>query len=266
MREFKRLFILCLILMTEGIRGAAYNPPASLSPMLQDDAFCATGNCSLMPFLKNPVIGVAFCNRYALADLNQADICCAMPFKGSAYGLRISSDGNNILTNRRLGLCFAHAPNSHFSFGLATDYQYTGIQNYGHASSISLEITLTAHVSDKLSMAFSAVNPLFRQIRRIEHEPVLRAFRFGLLYKVNPKVKLFLDIEKARTYQVNFKPICRYQFQQDFYIQAGFSSHQANCNLGFGYTKKQYRIAFNTLFGQAPGLSHSLSVFYVITR
>ncbi len=269
----KKKVLICVCLSISQVFGIGYYPPAGAralsmggSGLMLADVFSPANNCALMTEMKKPGIGFSFTNRYALKDVNQVAICAVLPFKKIAYGFKLLSDGNNILSDRTIGFSFAHATSKQSGFGIGANYHHYNIRTYGRASVITIEFSLVANITNKLSSSFFVFNPFAARFKDCPGEHLQRTFRMGLLYKINKKISVVCEAEKSRTFRTNIKLACQYQLNPKFHFCIGFSSLQPQCTFGIGFKHKHYTIAYASSLMQAAGSSNNLSFIYEIGK
>jgi hypothetical protein len=222
------------------------------------DAFSPANNCAQMPSLKNPGFGISFTNPYLPWDIRHMVISAAIPINKVAYGVKLSSLGNGILSDQILGLCFAHAATQKLSFGLGANYNWFNIIGYGRRSALSMECSMLAHINEKLSYSFA----IFNLLKSPSTTHLNRVFYMGILYKVNPQVDINIEMEKGSSFMANMKAGCSYKVKPDFYFNIGFASLQAHFTFGICFKRKRHSFGFASQFGRALGISNNFSIIY----
>jgi len=231
---------------------------------MQSNVFCVIQNVSLMTEMKKTGIGLSFVNRFGMKDINHASLCAVIPRQPVAFGFTFQSTGNNTLSEKCLGLSFAHAPFKQISFGISARYQTLSIRGYGHQSHITSDIALTSHLNDKFSSSCRILNLVGSNFSLKHTESFSRTFSLGWRYQFNKKVRLNCEAEKCASFKTNIKTGIVYQVNQLLRFNIGFSSLQAQCTFGFSLKRKQYLLEFATGMVQMAGISTNLSFSYEI--
>jgi hypothetical protein len=228
--------------------------------LMYTEAFCAANNHALMPELKKLSFGLSISNYYILPDLNRLIVCAVMPYKKSAYGIKIGSEGNAVMFDRVIGLGLAHKVHKQLSFGIGANYHFFRIVGYGSRSMITAELSLLSRINDRISTCFHSYNLLGARFRSIPDEPVQRTFRIGLTCRVNSKVMLVAEAEKSYKYRTGLRIGFQYRLNKKFHFNTGISTIQPQWAFGLGFITQSFRIAFAFSIGQIPVMNNNISI------
>ncbi|MFL5752547.1 MAG: hypothetical protein ACJ76F_04000 [Bacteroidia bacterium] len=229
------------------------------------DVWSVQNNQAGMGFLKSPVFGAYYENRFLLKQLSTSAFVAAVPVKKGTFGLTYTGFGYSAYKETKLGLAYGMALSENFSVGLQLDYLNTRIADiYGKANAITGEIGFQGKLSKNVIVAAHVYNPSRAKITNYNNEIIPMQMRLGIQYIFSEKVFILAEAEKGSYSRINFKGGIEYLPAKDIYIRAGGASNPAQASFGLGVNMKGLKCdissAYHSILGFSPqiGLSFSL--------
>ncbi len=267
----RNMMLACLCLTVFVVRGTNLQPCSGApsvflggSGLMTADAFSAVNNCSRMPFVKTTAFGISLMNMY-VKDIHNVTFCTVLPAGNTAFGIKLLSSGNGVLSNTTIGAGCAHRLHQKFSFGMEIDYHVYRINAYGSSSFINAGFACYSEVSGKLACSFHIYNPLRTGFRKTGEKAVSVA-KLGCRYKINSTVSIHTELNKPVHTSTGFSTGVRYDLNRQFYFGAGFSALQGHFTAGFGICKSGLDFACASVFGRAPGSCFNISISYELDK
>jgi len=228
------------------------------------DVWSVQNNQAGTGFLKSPVFGAYYENRFLLKQLSTSSFVTAIPIKKGCFGFTYTGFGYTAYKETKLGLAYAMPLSDNFSVGLQLDYLNTRIADiYGKANALTAEIGFQGKLSKHVIVAGHVYNPTRAKITNYNNEIIPMQLRFGIQYIFSEKVFATAEAEKGSYSKLNLKGGVEYCPAKEFYIRAGGASYPAQASFGVGVNLKGLKCdlssAYHTILGFSPqiGLSYT---------
>jgi hypothetical protein len=228
------------------------------------DVWAVQNNQAGIGFLKSPVFGAYYENRFLLKQLSTSAFAAAIPVKKGAFGLTYTGFGYSAFKETKIGLAYGMALTENFSAGIQLDYLNTRIADiYGKANALTAEIGFQGKLSKKVIVAGHIYNPNRAKMTTYNNEIIPMQIRMGIQYIFSEKVFVLAEAEKSSYSKINLKGGVEYIPAKDVYIRAGGASNPAQASFGVGVNMKGLKCdissAYHSILGFSPQIGLSFS-------
>lgn len=272
-RIFKEAFAATLLLIVSAQLGFSQNSPGARASamggayLVMHDVWSSLHNQAGLVYLDGVSAGVFYENRFGLNELSDRGAVVAMPLGNSAFGLNYHTFGYSSFSTSKTSLAYALKLTDKFSFGLQFNYHSTRIaENYGKASSLSVEGGFLYAMNDKISLAGHISNPNRARLSDFNDERIPTILRIGAGYRFSEKVILTSEIRKASDATPSLRAGVEYIIVEQFALRAGFGSTPAQYSFGFGWKLKTFQLDVATGYHILLGFSPQLSLTYAVGK
>ena len=227
------------------------------------DAWGTFNNQAGLAFLKSPMAGFYFENRYLVKEFSMQAGTLAIPFKPGTIGACYRYFGYSKYYEAKFGLAYSRKLTEHFSAGVQIDYQQTHLaEGYGNYNSVTAEIGLMAEPLKNLTLGFHLYNPGRVKKTAPFEEKIPTVMRLGLGYHFEGKASILFETEKDLDQEPIYKGGLEIKSFENLFLRGGFSSGYEQYSFGLGY--KLRRIVADLAFTKHYylGFSPHISVGY----
>jgi hypothetical protein len=232
-----------------------------------NDVWSSQNNQAGLGFLKNPVFGAYYENRFLLKQLSTSAFAAALPIKRGAFGLTYTGFGYSAFKETKVGLAYGLSLSDYFSVGVQLDYLNTRIADiYGTAHAITGEIGFQGKLSKNVIVAGHLYNPNRAKITNYNNEVIPMQLRLGIQYIFSKKVFVITEAEKGSYSPINIKAGVEYAPVKEIYIRAGGASNPAQASFGMGVNLKSFKVDLSSAYHSVLGFSPQIGLSYTIGK
>ncbi len=272
-RIFMEAFAAVLLLILSAQLGFSQNSPGARAAamggayLVMHDVWSSLHNQGGLVYLDGISAGVFYENRFGLTELSDRGAVVAMPVGNSAFGLSYHTFGYSSFSTSKTSLAYALKLTDKFSFGLQFNYHNTRIaENYGKASSLSVEGGFLYKMNDRISLAGHISNPNRARLSDFNDERIPTTLRIGVGYRFSERVILTGEIRKASDATPSLRAGVEYIIVEQFALRAGFGSTPAQYSFGFGWKLKTFQLDVATGYHIVLGFTPQLSLTYAVGK
>lgn len=231
------------------------------------DVWSVQNNQAGMGFLKSPVFGAYYENRFLLKQLSTSAFVAAVPVKKGTFGLTYTGFGYSAYKETKLGLAYGMALSENFSVGLQLDYLNTRIADiYGKANALTSEIGFQGKLSKHVIVAAHVYNPTRAKMTNYNNEIIPMQLRLGIQYTFSEKVIVLAEAEKSSYNKLNIRGGIEYLPAKEVYIRAGGSSSPAQASFGVGVNLKGLKCDLSSAYHSILGFSPQIGLSFVFGK
>jgi len=166
-RQLAHLIVLCFFVTY--VKAGNINYPAgarsaglSGASVTLSDAWGTFNNQAALSFLKKPIIGFYFENKFLVQEFELQAGTFAVPFKPGTFGFCYRFFGYSKYNEAKFGLAYGRKFTNHFAVGVQVDYLQTHIaESYGNYNAITAEIGMLAEPIKNFNIGFQIYNSPF---------------------------------------------------------------------------------------------------------
>jgi hypothetical protein len=232
------------------------------SVTLQDGWSCFNNQAGL-GYLKDPVCGFYFENRYNVKEFSTKSGFIAYPFHPGSVALSYRHFGYSKYYESKIGLAFGRKLAKRFAVGVQVNYLQTHIaEDYENYHSVAAEIGLLSEPMDNFYIGFHLFNPTKIKTENSLEQSLPTSIRFGFSYILEGKALLAVETVK----DIYTKPMLRMGMELDtsekLFARLGFTTVINHFSLGLGYSLKNCTADISFTDNQILGYTPQMSVMF----
>ena len=238
------------------------------SAVMLSDIWSAYNNQAGLIGLEGLQGGAYYHNLFSMGGLADQGFVVAFGQKERAFALNVSTFGQDVYSENRYGLAYAMKLGDKLDLGVQLNYHNTSIkvEDYGARSSLTAEIGLVSHLTDKFDLAFHLFNPSQTQLSEYEDERLPTVMSLGGSYAFNEKVILVSEVTKDIDTETILRAGIEYRIVETVYIRGGVSSEPTLSSFGAGVVLGQLDLDIAASYHNVLGYSTQLSLSYSFDR
>jgi hypothetical protein len=152
------------------------------------DAFSASSNQALLPFITTPVAGIYAERRFMLKELNACAAAMAWPLKHSGAGIAINYFGSRQFNTSDISIGYGRALDENIAAGIQFNYTMVRAAGYGSSNMFNGGVGLLWRATDKVYVGMHVDNPAGSRFGENAQEKTAFVYRGGVGYEANDKV------------------------------------------------------------------------------
>lgn len=228
-----------------------------------NDVWAFQNNPAALADIRHFEIGVAYQNRFLLADLNYQSLACAIPIKKGTVSFGGNVEGFSEYRAYKAGVGYSMQLSEKFYAGVQVNY--LGIQLpsvYGSTHNVSGDLGLYVKITKNWKMGAVVQNLTRTKKSEFRDERFRTLFKLGSSLIFSDIVTVHVELEKDLNNPIRVKGGVEYEPINHFFIRGGIKSGPIEGAFGFGYHFKQIKIGLGTTFIQRIGWSPNLSISF----
>lgn len=229
------------------VSGSDLDNPAQ--PALADDLSASSG--SVIPF--------------GLTDLAAFSGAVACRKDKAGMGLGLVTLGNRLYRENLLKGSFSFRLTDGISMGGALNCCQLNIERYGSTVAVGLDLGMLGRPAEWVSLGMKAAN-VNRPALGQDREELSQSLSIGGSVEPVDNVTLSFELYCQRDWPSQLCIGQEYRHRSFLAIRAGFSDRPREASLGFGAIHRNLRVDYAVRTHPDLGLSHCLSVGYIIQR
>ncbi len=204
------------------------------------DGWCTFNNQAGLGFLKSPVFGFHFENRFLVKELSAQAGTFAMPFKPGALAISYRFFGYSKYYESKFGLAYGMKFTNRFAAGVQINYLQTHIaEGYGNSNALAAEFGLLAQPIDNFYVGAHIFNPTMTRHNGLPEEIIPTVFRLGFSYVFDGKATILFETEKDLVLKPAYKGGIEVKAVGNLFLRGGFSTGYEQYSFGLGYKYKK---------------------------
>ncbi|PID88539.1 MAG: hypothetical protein CSB03_00845 [Bacteroidia bacterium] len=209
------------------------------------DLWAVANNQAGIAFLKRPVLGVAYEERFRMKEMSLKTVAFALPTNRIGnFGASFTYFGDTEYNESRINLAYGRMLGEHFAMGVAFDYigmSVEGNSESASAGTVTGELGIMAEPIENLWLSAHVYNPFGVKISEANYEEKLPTLlRFGALYHFDEDLLFVAEIEKDIDYDVRVKAGVEYTVLDKFIFRGGIATKPTEYSGGFGLRLKSF--------------------------
>jgi hypothetical protein len=197
-----------------------------------------------LAFLKEKSILVTAEVRGLDTDLKAFALAFGLPTTSGTFTLNVQHRGSKNFQEEKMGLGYARRFSEKISAGAQFDWLLVRVPDYGQKNILTFELGFNALISKDLELGFHLYNPVLANVSESENVPAV--FVLGLIYTLNPKVKMSLEAEKNIISPLNLRMAFEYFPVQNVTLRMGYALEPSIWSFGLGYALEHFQIGIGT--------------------
>lgn len=242
--------------------GARFSAMANATVMMPD-LWSLSHNQAGLGWLKRPVIGFHFENKFAVPQYSLSALGAAIPMKPGTLGVLFYYFGYSKYHDTRIGLSFGRAFTDHFAAGIQLNYIATYIaDDYGSYHSLVAEGGFIAQPLNNLYLGFHIYNITASKMSNPEREALPVIFRIGAGYEFQKVLFVSVETEKNVDEKAVFRTGVEVNAVENFFLRAGYSTTPSRPSFGIGYLFRGLRGDLSFTLHPQLGFTPYFSLLY----
>lgn len=200
-------------------------------------------------------------NRFQGTGIRGYSLGAALPVgKNGCFGGTIEHYGLPEYHQRHYRTGFGLALTQKVSIGTSFGVKTYSIAAYPPGLSLNIDLGLTYHITDLITLGWSGFQPFYNSINTIPETPV---HIFGVKYKASEPIRLSIQFEKEKKLNWVIKYAMEYWVVPQFGVRIGLARGATVLNAGFGL-KVNPQLFIDGAFSihSALGITPALSLHY----
>lgn len=227
------------------------------------DVWSTHHNQAGLAWLKKPVAGVYYQNKFSISQLSNFGLAYAHPIKKGTFAIQWSNFGYKLYQENKVGFAYALQLSEKLSGGIQLDYLSTRLGGiYGSNAAFTAEAGLQAKLTNKLTLGAHIFNPSRTKLNDYNDEAIKTVMRLGLGYKLSEKVNLVVETEKDVDHVAALKSGIEYNANKKISFRGGVSTGPTIGAFGFGLNMEKYQLNIAATYHQTLGFSPEISFNY----
>ncbi len=227
------------------------------------DVWSANHNQAGLAFLKKPVAGTYYENRFFLKEIGVKGLAFALPVKDGVFGMSFNYSGGSWYNESKFGLAYAKTFGEKLSIGMQMNYMGIRIaEGYGSKSALTAEVGILAKLTNELTIGAHIFNPTHAKLAEYNNEKIATIMRLGLDYKFNKKVILALETLKNSSEKPTLKVGLEYQIMEKIFLRTGIATKPSLNTFGIGVKLNSLILDFASSVHPVLGFSPKMSMAY----
>ncbi len=221
--------------------GARFDAMANATVMIPD-LWSLSHNQAGLGWIRRPVVGFHFENKFAVPQYSLSALGAAIPVKPGTIGFMFYYFGYSKYHDTRFAVSFGRAFTERFAAGIQLNYIGTYIADeYGTYSSIVAEGGIIAEPVKNLYLGAHVNNFTASKMTNPERERLPVIFRVGAGYQIQNIIFFSVETEKNLDEKAVFRTGVELSALQNFFLRAGYSTNPSRPSFGLGYLFKGFR-------------------------
>ena len=272
----KRLILICCLFVCMSLPGWASGEriptggrAAGMSgaAVASIDLWSLRNNQAGLAWLDAVSAGLAFENRFLLAEISLQDVGVVVPFNFGTIGISVKRYGNKLCNELQGGLAFARKFGKRFSMGIEFDYLRFHLDgDYGNRNLVSCQIGMIYQPDKKITLGVHIVNPIPVKITETPAEYLPSSISAGLAWHLSGAFLVMAEVEKDLMNLPVFRAGAEYHFSRPLFARIGISTNPVAFSFGFGVETGRLTIDFASGYHPSLGFSPSCSLSYSFKR
>jgi hypothetical protein len=221
----------------------------------------------------NPAAAATMCDRtfsisaaptpFGLAELSTVDIAFLQPFKPGSLAVTASVFGSDLYRETVVSLSAGGPLLKTLDVGLSFTAYALSIRNYGGAWTLGVTAGVLVHLSETLSLGFSAENlnaPTVGAVR----EPLPQAMHAGMSYRPLSDFLIAADVGKDLQFPVDLSIGFEYAPIEALLLRGGTTLNPSTYTAGIGIRTAILRLDYAFSAHPDIGMSHGFSITLVL--
>lgn len=229
------------------------------------DIFSAHHNQAGLGFLEKSGVAVYASNRYFVEGVNLFAGVAALSTSSGTFGLDLSYYGFEAYNETKIGLGYGRKLAEKFSVGIQLDYFSTRINEYGSASTFSVEMGLLYFINEEVRVGAHYFNPFQSRIGEI-NESVPSNLKLGISIDPSERVTLMVDAKMDLRQDISIRGGIEYKPSEWIHIRGGFSTAPIQYTIGTGIQFDGFRMDFASSIHQQLGISPHFGLIYQFSK
>lgn len=232
-----------------------------------NDLWSVANNQAGMAFVKRPVVGIAYEERFMKTELGLKTVAVVLPTRRlGSFGISYTHFGDSDYNETRINFGYAMKLGRKFSVGLAFNYLGMSVSapsEGGSTGTVTGELGVMASPVENLWFSAHIFNPLGISINNYQYEeeiPVL--LRLGVLYYFDKDILIAAEVEKDIDFATRVKSGVEYTLKEKFIFRAGIATHPTEYSAGIGFFFNMLRLDLGFYKHQYLGYTPSISLAY----
>ncbi len=244
---------------------AAYAGTGAYS-LTHTDIFSMTANQASLARLPQSAAGVYGEKRFMLNELNSFNAVAGITTSSGNFGLSTHYSGFSEYNETQIGLLYARKMGEKADIGV--QFNYNGLQaaGYGNASTVSAELGVILHLTDKIHTGFHASNPFGGKFGKDREEKLASVYTAALAYEASEKFYCSAEIIKEEDQPVNVQASMQYKFMPQLMGRIGFASATSSGWAGVGISLKSLRLDLVTQYHPQLGVTPGLMILFTFSK
>jgi hypothetical protein len=231
------------------------------------DFWSLRNNQAGLAWMKNVTAGLAFENRFLLADISMQEVGVALPFRFGTIGISLTRFGNNLYNELQGGITYARKFGK--SFGMGVQFNFGRLHlvgDYGGRNVVSCQIGMIYQPDRQFTLGVHIVNPVPVKVTGQPDEYLPAGINLGLAWHLSDAFLTIIEVEKDLLNPPVFRGGAEYHFTKPLYARIGLSTNQVSFSFGFGIETGRLALDFATGYHPSLGFSPSGSLVYSFKR
>ncbi len=208
-------------------------------------------------------LGVAYTNKFNLAELSSRDFVASKNFRNSAFGLTIHSFGYVAYTQNQFSGAYATKLSNQLRVAAQLNFFSLRIaEGYGNFWALTANIGFQYDFNHKISIGVVIKNPNRSQLSSEIQAYVRSSIGAGISYHIADNLTLFSDLSKDLDFDPDFRFGLEYQPIESWSIRGGLSTLNHGLSFGFGYGSSKWSVDLASIYHQFLGFSPMISFTY----
>jgi len=221
------------------------------------DAFSYLNNQAALAQIKSTTFGVYGEKRFLLAATSLYTATVAIPTKNGNFGINLNYSGFKDFNENQVGVAYARSLGGKVDIGVQFNYYGYRVPSYNNPSTVTFEIGVIVHLTDKLNMGIHVYNPVGGKLSK-SNEKLTSAYKVGLGYDVSDNFFISTEIVKEENFPVSINTGIQYNFIKKFFARVGIVSATSTAYAGFGVSWRNFRLDITSSYHPQLGLSPGL--------
>ncbi len=273
MKKISILMFLCICSLSAAFAGNTLSNSGARAVALGQssisfrDLWAVANNQAGIAFLRRPVLGVAYEERFRMKEMSLKTVAFALPTNRIGnFGASFTYFGDTEYNESRINLAYGRMLGKHFAMGLAFDYigmSVEGKSASGSDGTITGELGIMAEPFENLWLSAHIYNPFGVKISDARYEEKLPTLlRFGVSYYFDKDLLFVTEIEKDKEHDMRVKAGVEYTVLGKFIFRGGIATKPTEYSGGFGLHLKDFRIDLAFYKHQYLGYTPSVGMSY----
>lgn len=271
----KRLIVIAMVFLLNSKGYAAndnYNIGARATALghtsiVFKDLWSIANNQAGMAFVKRPVVGLAYEERFMKTEMGLKTVAFVLPTEQlGSFGVSYTHFGDSDYNETRINIGYAMKLGRKFSIGLAFNYLGMSVSAPSEGSStgtITGELGMMVEPVKNLWLSAHVFNPFGVSINDYQYEEKIPTLlRLGALYYFDKDILMVAEVEKDIDFDTRVKIGAEYTLQEKFIFRAGITTNPSEYSAGIGLNFNMLRIDFAFYKHQYLGYTPSISLAY----
>jgi hypothetical protein len=225
------------------------------------DAYAMFNNIGGIAKEESITAALAFENRFGISSFNTIGAGVIIPKKWGNSTINIFKFGDELYSEHKLGLGYAHNLGM-VSLGAQLNYIQYYIEGFGTRGALVIEFGGIAEIVPELIFGAHIFNVSQTKLSSQDQEHIATVIKSGLSYRPIHKLMINVEAEKDVEYKARYKAGIEYEIIEKFYIRSGFSTGNKHGYHGIGFWPGRLQIDYTLSNNFQLGFSHQASLTF----